>query len=150
MGGQESSLGARVEEVRGVGRPPYNTTPSSSSLPAEAIQAEVQRQLGGLLERLQSVETLNAQLQDELESERSHTRALLSRRADLGDPGVLPQPVQVPRDDLRGLQEGVRECQGEPEQGLWGEGQHPDPREGYARPRASSRSLERSIGSAVG
>ena len=60
------------------------------------------------------METLNAQLQDELESERSHTRALLSRRADLGDPGVLPQPIQAPSDDLRGLQEGAREPQGEP------------------------------------
>ena len=136
VGYQESLLGARVEEIRGVGRPPYNTTPSSSSLPAEAIQAEVQRQLGGLLERLQTVETLNAQLQEELESERNQTRALLSRRADPGDPGVLPQPVQVPSDDPRGLQEGAREPQGEPAQGLWSEGPYPDTGEGSSRRRA--------------
>ena len=35
-------------------RPP--TPPSSSSIPQEAIQAEVQRQLGGILERLQRAE----------------------------------------------------------------------------------------------
>ena len=41
--------------------------PSSSSLPAEAIQAEVQRQLGGLLERVQKAEAENARLLRKLE-----------------------------------------------------------------------------------
>ena len=46
-------------------KPP--SPPSSSSVPAEAIQAEVQRQLGGLLERLQRSEAENARLQKQLE-----------------------------------------------------------------------------------
>ena len=41
-------------------------TPPSSSVPAEAIQAEVQRQLGSLLDRLSVAEAENARLQDAL------------------------------------------------------------------------------------
>ena len=47
-----NGLGFRVDETRAPIVPPTYNTPSSSSLPAEAIQAEVQRQLGGLLDRL--------------------------------------------------------------------------------------------------
>ena len=46
-------------------------TPPSSSVPAEAIQAEVQRQLGSLLDRLSVAEAENAKLQDALLRERS-------------------------------------------------------------------------------
>ena len=46
---------------------PAATPPSSSSVPAEAIQAEVQRQLGGLLNRLQQAEDRNKDLHAELE-----------------------------------------------------------------------------------
>ena len=50
--GMGNGLGFRVDETRAPIVPPTYNTPSSSSLPAEAIQAEVQRQLGGLLDRL--------------------------------------------------------------------------------------------------
>ena len=50
---------------------PTTHTPSSSSVPAEAIQAEVQRQLGTLLDRLSLAEQENQRLQDELAKERS-------------------------------------------------------------------------------
>ena len=59
----------RLEGFRGVGPAPTQTTPSSS-IPAEAIQAEVQRQLGGLLNRLQQAEQTNCRLQEELEMTR--------------------------------------------------------------------------------
>ena len=49
-------------------------TPPSSSIPAEAIQAEVQRQLGSLLDRLSVAEAENAKLQDALLRERSLTQ----------------------------------------------------------------------------
>ena len=54
-------------------KPP--SPPSSSSVPAEAIQAEVQRQLGGLLERLQRSEAENARLQKQLEQRDQEDRA---------------------------------------------------------------------------
>ena len=47
------------------------TPPSSSSIPAEAIQQEVQRQLGGLIARLDDAETRNTQLLRELELARA-------------------------------------------------------------------------------
>ena len=52
-----------------------NTTPSSSSIPAEAIQAEVQRQMGNLLTRLSEVENDNARLQLELREEKLKSAA---------------------------------------------------------------------------
>ena len=60
--------GASVGAMRpkGLITNPNNTTPSSSDLPTEAIQAEVQRQLSGLLDRLQYVEGENARLQEQL------------------------------------------------------------------------------------
>ncbi|CAE7251123.1 unnamed protein product [Symbiodinium sp. CCMP2592] len=66
-------------------RPPRPPTPSSSSLPAEAIQMEVQRQLGGMLNRLQMAERENERLRQELESAR---RAELPHR----DVPALPAP----------------------------------------------------------
>ena len=50
-----------------VPRPP---TPSSSSIPAEAIQLEVQRQLSGILGRLHEAEQENNRLREDLERER--------------------------------------------------------------------------------
>ena len=47
-------------------RPTRTATPPSSSVPAEAIQLEVQRQLGGLIERLRQVEQENDQLRGDL------------------------------------------------------------------------------------
>ena len=47
-------------------RPTRAATPPSSSVPAEAIQLEVQRQLGGLIERLRQVEHENDQLRGDL------------------------------------------------------------------------------------
>ena len=47
-------------------RNPNAQTPTSSSIPAEAIQAEVQRQLGSLLDRLSVAEAENARLQEAL------------------------------------------------------------------------------------
>ena len=60
--------GMASDETRGIGGVSHNQhyTPSSSSIPAEAIQAEVQRQLGSLLERLQQTEAENFRLQDQL------------------------------------------------------------------------------------
>ena len=60
----EGSLGFRL-----AGR--TFATPPSSSVPAEAIQAEVQRQLGSLLDRLSVAEAENAKLQDALLRQRS-------------------------------------------------------------------------------
>ena len=44
---------------------PQNPTPSSTSISAEAIQAEVQRQLGPLVEHIQRLERLNELLQQQ-------------------------------------------------------------------------------------
>ena len=72
-----------------------SNTPSSSSIPAEAIQAEVQRQMGNLLTRLSEVESDNARLQSELRSERMKTS---TARSSSGP--------KVPASDL-GLSEGA-------------------------------------------
>ena len=72
-----------------------SNTPSSSSIPAEAIQAEVQRQMGNLLTRLSEVESDNARLQSELRSERMKTS---TARSSTGP--------KVPASDL-GLSEGA-------------------------------------------
>ncbi|CAE7305023.1 unnamed protein product [Symbiodinium microadriaticum] len=69
--------------------------PSSSSIPQEAIQAEVQRQLGGLLERLQRAEDDNAALREQLRAtqvaENPQPRALLG---DLLDEENFPIDLQ--------------------------------------------------------
>ena len=51
-------------------------TPPSSEVSAGAIQAEVQRQLGGILNRLRVAEDTNMHLRHELEAERERLRAL--------------------------------------------------------------------------
>ena len=74
------------DETRGIGGVNHNQqhyTPSSSSIPAEAIQAEVQRQLGSLLERLQQTEAENFRLQDQLlRAQAAHTRGTRWTRRD--------------------------------------------------------------------
>ena len=67
-------------------RAPNRTqTPSSSGLSAEVVQAEVQRQLGPLLEHLQHLEARNQQLQEQFQS-----------TAAAGDAaGLLRQPEQT-------------------------------------------------------
>ena len=71
-------------------RPPNTQTPTSSSVPAEAIQAEVQRQLGTLLDRLAAAESENARLQDALVQRES------ARQLAPGDPPAMEpeRPVQ--------------------------------------------------------
>ena len=61
-GGAAFRLRSPVRPLRPLAPP----TPPSSDISAEAIQAEVQRQLGGLLHRLQAAETRNDALMTEL------------------------------------------------------------------------------------
>ena len=113
-GGPEEAAGIRGEEQSNLGLGPTLHTPSSSSIPAEAIQAEVQRQLGGLLERLQAAESTNTRLQEEL----ARAQAMAARRdqqssmlgaAPHGDLGHLPVAYPEPRADLQGRCGGDRE-----------------------------------------
>ncbi|CAE6966013.1 RE1 [Symbiodinium sp. CCMP2592] len=60
--------------------PPVPTPPSSSSVPAEAIQAEVQRQLRGMTEQLRLYERKNHQLQQELDEVRGSLQSERERR----------------------------------------------------------------------
>ena len=91
-----ASGGARRDglTVRGLGGNPNNSTPSSSDLPTEAIQAEVQRQLGGLIDRLQYMEIENAKLQEQL----AKATAAPSGEAHPEPRGEL-RPGDVPRQD---------------------------------------------------
>ena len=74
--------GGPTFRLRSPGRPkaipPAPTPPSSSSVPAEAIQAEVQRQLGGILGQLKEYSDRNERLQAELEDTRATLRSLQS------------------------------------------------------------------------
>ena len=63
---EQAAGSAKSAVVRGALVNPSASTPSSSELPTEAIQAEVQRQLGGLIDRLQYMESENQRLQDQL------------------------------------------------------------------------------------
>ncbi|OLP77791.1 hypothetical protein AK812_SmicGene42111 [Symbiodinium microadriaticum] len=73
-----SPPGGPTFRLRSPGRPraihPAPTPPSSSSIPAEAIQAEVQRQLGGVLQQLQDFGIQNERLQQELDDTRAQLR----------------------------------------------------------------------------
>ena len=111
-------MGFRVEEPRGFNQGHMHNTPSSSSLPTEAIQAEVQRQLGGLLERLQAAEAVNARFQEELEVARNQGGAACGYRDN--DQAMQAQqyipllPRDEPQDVLGGATEPVREPLQEP------------------------------------
>ena len=75
----------------------YTTPPSSSSIPAEAIQAEVQRQMGAILGRLSEMEDENFRLQSELDRERSRTMRAQQGDLQLGRSGSHPQvPASLP------------------------------------------------------
>ena len=74
-GGRAFVLRSPVRQRR-LARPP--TPPSSSSIPAEAIQAEVERQMSGLLSRLQESEDRNRELSNQLAEARAETRAATS------------------------------------------------------------------------
>ena len=94
-----------VEEGQGVFRVAHrpNHTPSSSSVPAEAIQAEVQRQLGSLLDRLSIAEAENVRLQEALKDERR------SRGLEAVAPAGNPPPRQaLPRVSPQVLSERGR------------------------------------------
>ena len=149
--------GIRVEEHRTNGLVPNYNTPSSSSIPAEAIQAEVQRQLGGLLDRLQQAEASNRRLQDELEVLRQRPVRDHVPRHDVvggtrdgggdlpsvpggfgeprGNPDVVWQGEAVPREDPPGPEARRRSDPWQnPLGALWEEFQHrripsPEPRE---------------------
>ena len=84
-------------------QPRAATPPSSSSLPAEAIQAEVQRQLGGLLEKLQRTEAENVRLQRQLaEVQREEPKdSVVDSRPSLRQRAEPLLPPQPPAGDLR-------------------------------------------------
>ena len=116
-----SPPGGPTFRLRSPGRPraisSAPTPPSSSSIPAEAIQAEVQRQLGGVLQQLQEYGVQNELLQQELEDTRARLRIEQQRNVvqdhtplrsggllgDLAtahlDPGPLPEVPPVPTQD---------------------------------------------------
>ena len=97
-GGQAFMLRSPVRQ-RPVRRPP--TPPSSSSIPAEAIQQEVQRQLGSLLSRLDDAESRNMQLLRDLElakAEAEDARAQAQQRQPsrtLRDGGLFGDPPNL-------------------------------------------------------
>ena len=99
-------------------RPQSPSPPSSSSIPAEAIQAEVQRQLGELLGRLQTVEQDRDRLRAELSQERARATNVawspwINAGGEMGvaaelpvheeglrrDPPPLPQGPPVPQHE---------------------------------------------------
>ena len=96
---EHAASSAKSAVVRGALVNPNASTPSSSELPTEAIQAEVQRQLGGLIDRLQYMESENQRLQDQLAR-------------------VAAERTQVPegplRDDHRAQNPGVWQGPNEP------------------------------------
>ena len=110
------------------------TPPSSSSIPAEAIQAEVQRQLHGVLSQLKDYAERNNELQAELEQTKALLRderrkftstehTMVQPTPLLGDlagahmgPGLLPNapvPLRDPEPLYQG-QQGVLSGQGPP------------------------------------
>ena len=87
------------------------TPPSSSSIPQEAIQAEVQRQLGDILQRLRTAEQRNVELeqalasaresQDGVHSTRPPTPQVTRESASLGVPGRVPGCEPYSRRSIR-------------------------------------------------
>ena len=88
-------------------------TPSTSSIPAEAIQMEVQRQLGGILGRLQAAETENERLREDLSRERMRSLTIQPTMPPALPVGnVTPQanPNQPhPQPTVDNLQAGMAE-----------------------------------------
>ena len=119
---------------------PPPSPPTSSSLPAEAIQAEVQRQLGDLLGRLQSVEQDRDRLKEELRRERTKPGATswspwVPSSGELRQGPALPGLVGVPSGDPPNLLRGgalfpspterLPDYAGSSHQPVFGEGQEP-------------------------
>ena len=117
-----SPPGGPTFRLRSPGRPraipPAPTPPSSSSIPAEAIQAEVQRQLQGVLQQLQSYGERNDQLQQELQEARLQLQLERQRYAssevtmprsggllgDIGQAQLDPGPLAgLPHVSLQGV-----------------------------------------------
>ena len=102
-------------------RPAVPSPPSSSSIPAEAIQAEVQRQLGGILDRLREAEARNDLLQAEIARYQTSDGARQSWSPWVNENGAagmnsLPMPSQpgepmaMDRGAAVGSGEGQREA----------------------------------------
>ncbi|CAE7210219.1 GIP [Symbiodinium sp. CCMP2592] len=88
-GGQAFVLRSPTRLGRQV-RPP--TPPSSSSIPAEAIQAEVQRQMSGLLVRLQEAEERNAELSVQLDRARAEALTVREEEGRVFKGGIRDYP----------------------------------------------------------
>ena len=93
-------------------QPPPQTPPSSSDVGAEAIQAEVQRQLGSLLDRLQLAEESNSTLRAQLDLAQ---QSLEQARAM----GARPSEVTTRQPEQRGAMDTAvhamqQEWQGDP------------------------------------
>ena len=102
-GGTAFRLRSPSRMSRSLPQPP--TPPSSSDIPQEAIQAEVQRQLGGLLDRLQSAEEQNQRLRTELDE--AHHSLQFARQNVISTQSRLG-PVQL-QDEIQGGIQEVRQ-----------------------------------------
>ena len=97
--------------------PPAPTPPSSSSVPAEAIQAEVQRQLQGMVGQLRDYEERNRLLQQELDDvkerlERERSRSVPADNSILPPRGLLGDLSYAQLDP--GVLQGFPEPEGDP------------------------------------
>ena len=91
-------------------------TPPSSEVSAGAIQAEVQRQLGGILNRLRAAEDTNMHLRHELEAERERLRALRQHEGRRNAPPTITTPfgaTGITEEHPGGILGGLR-TSGEP------------------------------------
>ena len=101
-GGPTFRLRSPPRRDRPLPRPP---TPSSSSLPAEAIQMEVQRQMGQVLNRLHEAELENERLRTALEdTRRQASTATLPPMLPGGHvaPAATPPAVTAAIEDIQG------------------------------------------------
>ena len=109
QGGQAFRLRSPSRTTRYL--PPPPTPPSSSDIPQEAIQAEVQRQLGNLLTRLQSAEEQNHRLRAELDETQ---RTLEETRRDVVDSQQRPGPAMGTVGDIQDTQVEAVQSQSTP------------------------------------
>ena len=115
-----------------LGRPnmnnPNSSTPSSSELPTEAIQAEVQRQLGGLIDRLQYMELENNRLQEQLE--RATAERNIRDQASGVHGGELHRGHTEPEGPLDPLPQADQGRWRDPLSALWGDWSGKGPQQG--------------------
>ena len=118
LGGAENVEGG-LGGFRLRSRNPNAQTPTSSSIPAEAIQAEVQRQLGSLLDRLSVAEAENARLQEALHSQQQ--RPSIQQDAASGSARASGLPLREEGLGTRGRdQRGVIPLSsGDPWSSIW-------------------------------